>query len=353
MMTLPAVLSVAVVVSLGLLLLTLRSRAAERRRRQLAERELDCVQHLIREITGQDWKRSTQRLAAGLVSRGLCRAAVLMAVSDAGGLELRASAYADGEPSWDPTAETAVRAARESGTVVRSAGGLMIPVLEESEVVGLLAVRGALGLSPALEVVARLAALSIAGARQAQRQMAISSTDGLTGLANHRHFQQMLGVAVGQAYLEGEPVGLILLDIDHFKSVNDTYGHLLGDLVLREIAYLLRRELPDNALAARYGGEEMVVLLSGEDAAQVINLAERIRQVIESHQVFDFTSGTRLSVTVSLGVALYQLGQGKNRLIARADEALYASKRGGRNRVSVSSAEGEAPYLFSAEGAAE
>ncbi|HYG58249.1 MAG TPA: GGDEF domain-containing protein, partial [Symbiobacteriaceae bacterium] len=263
-----------------------------------------------------------------------------------GGFEQRAAAFAPGESVWAPD-EGALQQVCDSRASTRlGRDGWLFPVVEDGEPVGVLAVRGARVETSSLAVAVRIAGLGLTGMRQYRKQTMLSSTDGLTGLANHRHFQQVLSVALAQAYLANEPLTLVLLDIDKFKNVNDTYGHLFGDLVLREIAYLLRRELPPDSVPTRYGGEEMAVVLRGADALSAPEIAERLRRVIEAHQVFDYASGTRLSVTVSLGVALYQLGQGKSRLVARADEALYTSKREGRNRVTVAVPEESTSHLF-------
>lgn len=315
--------------------------AANRQASVNAERELQLVADLTARITDTDFQRSIQELAGALVGSGVCRAALLVSLADSGSLEIRSSAHAPGESPWDPAGDVAVGQALETAARMDTpAGNRYLPIVVDGEAVGLLALRRPTGGHTAQSVAAKLAGLGLMALKRQQRQMALSNTDGLTGLANHRHFQQLLGVALGQAYLQGEPLSIILLDIDHFKSVNDTYGHLLGDLVLREIGYLLRRELPPDALPARYGGEEMVVLLQGESARRAAEIAESFRQVVAGHQVLDFNSGARFSVTVSLGVAAYELGQGKSRLIARADEALYTSKRDGRNRVTVASPSG-------------
>lgn len=315
--------------------------------RSRLEAELRQVSALAGTLSVGDWLRSVQALINALVQGGVCRGAVLLQVADNGSLEHRASAYATGESDWNPAGEEAVkRVLEDCETVPVGPDGLLMPVVEEQELVGVLAIRGARADSAAVAAAVRLAAVGLAGLRIYQKQAVLSNTDGLTGLANHRHFQQTMSVALAQAYLESEPLALILLDIDHFKKVNDTYGHLFGDLVLREIAYLLRRELPSDALAARYGGEEFAVVLRGPTARGAADLAERLRQTIAGHQVFDFTSGTRLSVTISLGVAFYELGQGKSRLIARADEALYTSKHEGRNRVTVAQTKNSTSHLF-------
>lgn len=342
----------AVFVSLLAVALALLAWQHQQQRRERAEwkrlqAELEQVTALTGTVSVGDWGRSVQGLANALVQSGVCQAAVVLALADNGAPEHRASAAAAGTREWLPGAEEGVKQVMDSLKTVRTGdAGLLLPVIEDGELVGILALQGVRPESPILTVAAQLAGLGLTGLRLYQKQAVLSNTDGLTGLANHRHFQQTLSVALAQAYLEGEPLALILFDIDHFKGVNDTYGHLFGDLVLRELAYLLRRELPEDALAARYGGEEFVVVLRGDTARHAEEVAERVRAAVAEHQVFDFTSGTRLSVTISCGVAQYELGQGKSRLVARADEALYASKHGGRNRVTVSLPENSTGHLF-------
>lgn len=311
------------------------------------DRELKQVVGLAGTVSVGDWMRSVQALTNTLVQSGVCNAAILLAVADSGALEHRASAFGAGAREWLPGTEEGVKHLLENVETVRVGDdGLLIPVVEEGELVGILAVKGARPNAAALPVAVRLAGLGLTGLRLYQKQAALSTTDGLTGLANHRHFQQTLSVGMAQAYLEGEPLALVLLDIDHFKTVNDTYGHLFGDLVLRELAYLLRRELPADAMPARYGGEEFAVIMRGDVARKANEIAEQIRAAVADHQVFDFSTGTRLSVTISCGVAQYELGQGKSRLVARADEALYASKHEGRNRVTVALPENSTTHLF-------
>lgn len=334
----------------GSLVLLLRQQAQDKAlisERDRLRRDLRQITQLTGTVAPGDWGRTVQGLTSALVQTEVCQAAVLLAVTDNGALEHRASAFAPGAPEWSPGAEAGIKTLMENLEPVQVGDdGRLMPVVEESDLIGILAVRGASPDSPALPVAVRLAGLGLTGLRLYQKQSALSNTDGLTGLANHRHFQQTLSVALAQAYLENEPLALLILDIDHFKTVNDTHGHLFGDLVLRELAYLLRRELAEDAMAARYGGEEFVVVLRGPQALQASTVAERIRAAIAEHHVFDFSSGTRLSVTVSCGVAHYELGQGKSRLIARADEALYASKHGGRNRVTVALPENSTSHLF-------
>lgn len=347
MTTLAGLLAVLLVASLVWLVRQQGERKALVAERDRLHRELHQVTQLAGTVLPGDWGRTVQSLINGLVQTEACQAAVLLAVTDNGTIEHRASAFAPGASEWTPAAEAGIKHLVENLEPVQVGDDpRLLPVVEERELVGILALRGAPQDSPALPVAVRLAALGLTGLRLYQKQSALSNTDGLTGLANHRHFQQTLSVALAQAYLENEPLALILLDIDHFKTVNDTHGHLLGDMVLRELANLLRRELADDAMAARYGGEEFAVVLRGAAAVQASDTAEQLRAAVSAYQVFDFSSGARLSVTVSCGVAYYELGQGKSRLIARADEALYASKHGGRNRVTVALPENSTSHLF-------
>jgi diguanylate cyclase (GGDEF)-like protein len=298
---------------------------------------LRSVQALVLSA-GPDWEKTAGRLVQGLIAHGLGEDAFLFAVDERGELTLQAAAARFGQPVWDQEDERLGRQALSSGLpALRSGQRLYVPLRYEGEAVGLivvsrLPVRSA---EVALGVAAHLAALGLVNFQHGLQQKERSNTDGLTGLLNHRRFQQILGAALGPAYLEGEPLALILVDIDHFKSVNDTYGHLFGDMVLRELSYLLRRHLPRGATAARYGGEELAILLQGESAVAAGELAERLRLLVEESVFMDVESGVRAKITISLGVALYQLGMGKQRLISRADEALYTSKREGRNRVTV------------------
>jgi diguanylate cyclase (GGDEF)-like protein len=187
-----------------------------------------------------------------------------------------------------------------------------------------------------LEVVAMQAAESIYRARLFEQTERLATTDGLTGLLNHRTFQGRLDEHVAHAQRYGKRLSLILCDIDHFKAVNDTYGHPVGDVVLKGVARTLAREARATDLVARYGGEEFAVVMPETDAAGALAIAERIRERIAA---FSFDTGQGpLAVTMSLGVATFpDDGAKKAALVERADACLYDAKRGGRNR-SVSSA---------------
>ncbi|MDE2372872.1 MAG: PleD family two-component system response regulator [Hyphomicrobiales bacterium] len=163
-------------------------------------------------------------------------------------------------------------------------------------------------------------------------EMAI--TDGLTGLFNRRYMENHLGTLIEQAAARGKPLAVMVLDIDYFKSINDTYGHDAGDDVLRDFALRVKRSIRGIDLACRVGGEEFVVVMPETDMAVAAMVAERLRRRIAS-EPFSISQGSQsLPVTLSIGIAALR-GQDDNAaaLIKRADQALYRAKRDGRNRV--------------------
>ena len=156
--------------------------------------------------------------------------------------------------------------------------------------------------------------------------------DGLTGVHNRSHFEETFHNVVWRARFDPSPTSLIIFDLDHFKSINDTYGHTAGDAVLRQVAAVVTQQVPPGQLFARVGGEEFAVLLSSVDIQGAYALAETIRRAVEG-TVFAF-DGTRIPVTVSLGVAQRQPeDQAPQDLYERADAQLYAAKGAGRNCV--------------------
>ena len=159
-------------------------------------------------------------------------------------------------------------------------------------------------------------------------------TDELTGLFNHRRFQEVMATEVERAKRYGGGVGLIMLDLDNFKRVNDTYGHMQGDLVLREVARVLKESSREIDEPARYGGEEMAVALPGTDLEGAYLFAERVRRSIEELELPLIDGPGTLYVTASFGAAA--LGEAadadKDALVAAADAALYRAKRSGKNR---------------------
>jgi diguanylate cyclase (GGDEF)-like protein len=166
---------------------------------------------------------------------------------------------------------------------------------------------------------------------QLQRQATI---DEMTGLANHRRFQEARGKAIAHAHRTGEPVSLVLVDVDNFKRVNDTYGHQCGDAVLRELGRLLRERTRAADTAARYGGEELAVIMPGTDAAGASVSAEELRAAIAAAVV----DGPDWPVTVTASFGVAEIGPmvaDGEALVAAADAALYVAKRTGKNRVIV------------------
>lgn len=158
--------------------------------------------------------------------------------------------------------------------------------------------------------------------------------DGLTRLFNRQYFQERLVNEVAFARRHGAAVSLQLLDLDHFKRLNDDYGHPAGDSVLQGLAGILERQARQEDVVARYGGEEFVILSRGGSRNSMVEVGERIRRAVEAEK-FDLGSSI-VSVTVSVGVAVFSKEiQEPGDLIARADSALYEAKRQGRNRVVV------------------
>jgi diguanylate cyclase (GGDEF)-like protein len=156
--------------------------------------------------------------------------------------------------------------------------------------------------------------------------------DQLTGMLNRKALGARVQELAQQSELAGDPVGVIVADLDHFKNVNDTRGHAVGDVVLTEVAYTLRRQLRAFELAYRLGGEEFVVLVPGADLDETLELGERLRAAVCAEPISD---GIR--VTLSVGIGASERGEhfDYSAVFAEADEALYCAKRGGRNRVSL------------------
>jgi diguanylate cyclase len=161
-----------------------------------------------------------------------------------------------------------------------------------------------------------------------------SLIDSLTGISNRKSFDTRLEQTIGAAREDGSVLSLLLVDIDNFKLINDSYGHLVGDKVLRFVASTMKKNIKGNDVVARFGGEEFAVILPHTDLAGAYTVAEQIRQAISSSRLKDLHTGKAYSrVTVSVGIAGYGRNDLPNELVERADQALYAAKNGGRNRV--------------------
>jgi diguanylate cyclase (GGDEF)-like protein len=164
----------------------------------------------------------------------------------------------------------------------------------------------------------------------------LALTDGLTGLFNRRYMDIRLEEEISRSQRHHRRFSLILADVDHFKQINDTWGHATGDLVLQEVSRLLVENLRETELVFRYGGEEFLVVLPEAALAQATSAAQRLREAIERHPFQTVDGSTTLHVTFSAGVAEYPIhGADKSTLLAAADQALYLAKQRGRNRVEL------------------
>lgn len=164
----------------------------------------------------------------------------------------------------------------------------------------------------------------------------LASLDPLTSVANRRRFEQFISAAVDQSHANGTPLCLIMTDIDHFKKVNDTYGHAAGDRVLKEFADLLARNARKSDLVARYGGEEFAVVLPKTSMGDAFGLAERVRRILEQQGGPNKRAAKAFGrLTASFGVAEIRDGEPPSALIQRADQMLYEAKNKGRNRTMI------------------
>jgi len=161
-----------------------------------------------------------------------------------------------------------------------------------------------------------------------------SLTDPLTQLANRKYFDSSLEYAIAEARAKNEPLSLMMTDIDHFKTFNDSFGHLTGDQVLRLVAMSVKQNVKGQDTAARYGGEEFAIILPNTVLRSAITVADHIRRAVMTKELMKRSTGEHLGrVTVSIGVATLHKNDSAQTLIERTDTCLYAAKRHGRNRV--------------------
>lgn len=176
-----------------------------------------------------------------------------------------------------------------------------------------------------------------------------SMLDPLTKIANRKSFDEGLATAIREAQAGNSPLCLMIVDIDHFKNFNDTYGHQTGDQVLRLVAMTLKSNIKGKDLAARYGGEEFVAVLPSTDIAGAMIVAENIRKAIQAKELLKRSTNEKLGrITASFGVASFMHSDTSTSLIERADRCLYAAKHAGRNKVI---SEDDLPRVMSAMGA--
>lgn len=182
--------------------------------------------------------------------------------------------------------------------------------------------------------------MTVTGNQERSQLFDLATRDGLTGLFVIRHFREILNKEVVHSQLKKQPLAVILIDIDNFKMINDTYGHPAGDMVLKNIAEILcaccrtKRPLHKVDFVARYGGEELIIMLRAKLSDAAFKAAERIRKGVE---VFPFEwDGQKISVTISLGVSALHAGENvPDLMVRRADEALYRAKKSGKNKVCI------------------
>lgn len=217
---------------------------------------------------------------------------------------------------------------------------LVLPLLHHGRPLGTLILgakrRQAFGdtVRPTLEVLASHLAVSLSNARMVHKLETMATTDGMTGLFNKRAMLEQASAKVAAAHRFGRKLSVLVTDIDFFKKVNDTYGHDVGDVVIKGLGEILKRVKRTTDVVARFGGEEFVVLCEQTDEAGAQLLGERIREEL-SKTVFQSPNGP-LKVTCSVGIATFpEAGGTWDELFKAADEALYVSKRGGRDRVSI------------------
>jgi diguanylate cyclase (GGDEF)-like protein len=244
-----------------------------------------------------------------------------------------------GQPLLVSNIETDSRFARPNGNQYNNVSLVSVPVLVANRVVGVLNVSNksdGTGFAEndlnLMTLLASQAAVALDNAERYQDLSAKAITDGLTGVYLRRYFDECLEKAWLAATAGGPLFAVLMADIDHFKLVNDTYGHQAGDEALRAVAAVIRDAVRDGDLVARYGGEEFAVILARADLATACRVAERVREAIEAATI---TAGEHtVRVTTSLGVATWQPGfTAAEQVVGAADEALLAAKRGGRNQV--------------------
>jgi two-component system cell cycle response regulator len=185
-------------------------------------------------------------------------------------------------------------------------------------------------------IVARELGGAVKMAALVEESQRLAATDSLTGLMNRRAFAASMARELARCERHHYPLSLALLDIDHFKQINDSRGHPAGDRVIAKVGELLRTHVRLSDLAARWGGEEFVVAYTSTDFGGARIAAERLRQAIEGIEICS-DAGDRIAVTVSMGLASLHSNEGLSSLVDRADKAMYVSKNAGRNRVSVCS----------------
>ncbi|GEM_PF-2081683 len=243
-------------------------------------------------------------------------------------------------PMYIPDTSADPRFLHYHGAFVADGSFLAIPIMYKQEVLGVVNFGRQVvdGFSPndlrLLSLVVHQMALAIANARLYSKTRELSVRDELTGLYNRRYFQDVLHSEWRRAKRFGRGLSVLMIDVDHFKSYNDTFGHLHGDYVLRQIADSLRRNLREVDTVARFGGEEFVVLLTDTDRQSALHVGEKLRRIVEHESFLKPQDGITHPITISIGIAVApDDAKQVDDLVDHADIALYDAKDSGRNRV--------------------
>lgn len=226
-----------------------------------------------------------------------------------------------------------------SREISQTQNSLLVPVVTEDSIIALMRLSKAQS-NPFsvneirfLEAVANQTALALERVKLIAFLENLSLTDALTGVANRRHFEWRLAEEIERARRYHYPLSALMLDLDNFKQINDAYGHVIGDIVLQQIAQRLKGALRRTDFLARYGGEEFIVLTPQTTADRALILAERLRRTV-AESLIQVADNLLLHVTISIGVAVFpEHAQNESELIQAADSALYKAKQMGRNRV--------------------
>lgn len=251
---------------------------------------------------------------------------------------------AAGEGFWGRTLASATtliendvsNSPRSNGFYLETASRMCIPLVSFGQTLGLLVLdsstTGAFNIQDkqALESVADICATAIQNAHYVERMKQLAYLDGLTGIFNRRFFELRMSEELDRAQRFGAGMAVIMVDIDHFKRLNDEFGHLIGDEVLRQVSSIFHQQLRKIDVVCRYGGEEFAILLSQTNPVHAVTVADKLRVIVEERQF----PGVPRPVTISAGAASYpDDGTTRDELVKAADAGLYAAKQAGRNRV--------------------